>query len=638
MPKYYTAKDLIKILGLSKNTIYNYLETGKIKSSRIGNGGYRISTEEVARLTKLDDGASTDTSSVSPASDNEKGVERNTSENTAKKKSGSDETPEEFRSVHFNFRIKEKNTLYLFDWLTGLSAVLLGFSILLLPNYLYTETFIASRWLVLLLGMVMLFAGLLYLFLGMVKLKEKKLELLVKWVLLLGFLSLSWIYFRSGMIEGMILYGSLFVILSIENWWNNLLGVIKFVVLVFFMILGNSLLLGYERLSIDGIFKHGAIVIQGMPVVWEFLYSWVFLIGSLLSIRKKGLLLKFLLFTSGLAFTVLAFILIGRGVWDRAAIYILLGVFSFLFPFYEKFERFEFRYSRMMVKGFIRLSIGMMMAIVLTVITRYTFDFFNQKSLNQRLVSNSSRMQDFVDEAETEVRSLAESKMLEKSLVNGDIDVVSEVVIDSFRSARGLMNLVVLDKNGIMLEIYPHTEPPLEGQDFSFREFFQKSVGGEFYISDLYESVIKANGWIMMMSSPIYSVEGDLLGVVAGKLDFSRFNEKLDKNTYGRFLVFDKKGRVMVGEEEDGAVLADGVFWSKIQNDKKGSEKLMLNDKLVLVTYQVVPDLGWTMVVIGSTMNEVSLVNILLMLSYLVIATVVVVVRLNFLRGRGKAS
>ncbi len=55
MSKFYTAKDLIEILGLSKNTVYSHLESGKIKNARIGNGGYRVSQDEVDRLTGVEE-------------------------------------------------------------------------------------------------------------------------------------------------------------------------------------------------------------------------------------------------------------------------------------------------------------------------------------------------------------------------------------------------------------------------------------------------------------------------------------------------------------------------------------------------------------------------------------------------------
>ena len=49
MKKFYTPKELIQLLGFSKNTIYRYLEEGKIKSTRMGKGSFRIPASEVEK-------------------------------------------------------------------------------------------------------------------------------------------------------------------------------------------------------------------------------------------------------------------------------------------------------------------------------------------------------------------------------------------------------------------------------------------------------------------------------------------------------------------------------------------------------------------------------------------------------------
>ena len=47
----YTVKEVAKLLGFSTNTIYKYLDEGKIKSTRLGKEGrFRIPQKEVAKL------------------------------------------------------------------------------------------------------------------------------------------------------------------------------------------------------------------------------------------------------------------------------------------------------------------------------------------------------------------------------------------------------------------------------------------------------------------------------------------------------------------------------------------------------------------------------------------------------------
>ena len=50
----YTVKEVARLLGFSTNTIYKYLDEGKIKSTRLGEEGrFRIPQKEVAKLLGL---------------------------------------------------------------------------------------------------------------------------------------------------------------------------------------------------------------------------------------------------------------------------------------------------------------------------------------------------------------------------------------------------------------------------------------------------------------------------------------------------------------------------------------------------------------------------------------------------------
>ena len=51
MPKTYTVKQVAVALGFSTNTVYKYLDEGKIKATRLGSEGrFRIPESEVTRL------------------------------------------------------------------------------------------------------------------------------------------------------------------------------------------------------------------------------------------------------------------------------------------------------------------------------------------------------------------------------------------------------------------------------------------------------------------------------------------------------------------------------------------------------------------------------------------------------------
>lgn len=53
MKRYYSVKEAAKLLGFSTNTIYSYLDTGKIKSRRIGKGRFKIPYDELAPFVQV---------------------------------------------------------------------------------------------------------------------------------------------------------------------------------------------------------------------------------------------------------------------------------------------------------------------------------------------------------------------------------------------------------------------------------------------------------------------------------------------------------------------------------------------------------------------------------------------------------
>ena len=53
MKRYYTVKETAKLLGVSTNTIYTYLDEGKIKSRRVGRGRFRIPKSELSQFIDI---------------------------------------------------------------------------------------------------------------------------------------------------------------------------------------------------------------------------------------------------------------------------------------------------------------------------------------------------------------------------------------------------------------------------------------------------------------------------------------------------------------------------------------------------------------------------------------------------------
>lgn len=119
----YTVKEVARLLGFSTNTIYKYLDEGKIKSTRLGKEGrFRIPQKEVAKLLGLKGVNSQIASDLEPEESHNLETERQPY------KDASSEIPESSEEIQTNPNLKSRPKVIAF-WGTSVVVLLLLVSV-----------------------------------------------------------------------------------------------------------------------------------------------------------------------------------------------------------------------------------------------------------------------------------------------------------------------------------------------------------------------------------------------------------------------------------------------------------------------------------------------------------------------------
>ncbi len=535
MKEFYTAKDLIEILDFSKNTIYKYLEEGKIKGNRVGKGGYRVPRAEVEKW--LNQGRS-------------KSVNRLTEVDEVEKETSRAEKRTIGRERDFNHwaelvNVGSKNKIDLFDGLVFLLTMMVSLAFFLLPIHFYQAKFKEILWLIYLFRVVFLLSGVLYLVVKIIEDKREKWYLMINFWLASMFLVLAIGSWQIGGNYGTVLYTSMSLVLLMRGFKRKCAPVVCFVCLLFMVGLGLNLI---------SVLGNGQI----MVILMDKWYLWVLaflipplaLIFALRSLKRDRKLFKGLLFLQGGIFLWLAMGMVGLGVWNEVFAYIVIGVMAFLFPFEEMFKMKVGRGKKRLLQAFIYAGAVLMIGGLAMAITRNVFRSMSKNDLLERSEIVMINTEEFFEHSKEELTVLAKNELLQNLMENeGGEESINELVKAVVDSSREIQLIGVYDQDGIMMTLYPYAVPSPVGVDFSLREYFERAKAGEVYVSNLIQLRLAGNPWATVVSAPVYNEEGKFIGIVAGSLDVDKLRDMIgvqQRTEEGATVVFDGDGRILV--------------------------------------------------------------------------------------------
>lgn len=557
MKEFYTAKDLIGILDFSKNTIYKYLEEGKIESKRVGKGGYRIPRAEVEKW--LGEDKEKNEGKLSNGSIQlETKVERIIEQvDRDKKREGSE--------YWLGLSRIAKSKVDLFDWLVFLMTIMVSLTLFLLPVYFYQIKLGEMVWLVYLFRGLFLISGIFHLIFSVNKEEQYGLYLGINFWLAIMFLILGLGSWWMGENCGTVLYGAMFLVLSARAFKKETIPAVCFIWLVFVIDLMTSLLLSLEKVQV--------VVVTDRWYLWmlAFLLSFLALIFSLRSVKGDKKLFRLIMFLQGGSFLWMAMRQVEVGIWDRVFAYMVVGAMAFLFAYEEIFVSRVRRSKKKLIWMFVYTMIVLLTGILTMSVIRKVFRSMTESDLSRRSKIVAVETGDFLDHAKEGLIVLSKNKLMQTSSERGDVETIGELIKGLVDFSEEIERMGVHDKEGVLMTVYPYVEPDPVGVDFSLREYFQKAKAGEMYVSNLFQARIVGDPWVTMVSVPVYSDQGDFVGVLFGSLDMDELGERVGvhkKTKKGSVIVFDDNGRILVDTSEEwqfkevedkyGEILFDG--------------------------------------------------------------------------------
>ncbi|WP_150269738.1 methyl-accepting chemotaxis protein [Paenibacillus tepidiphilus] len=168
-------------------------------------------------------------------------------------------------------------------------------------------------------------------------------------------------------------------------------------------------------------------------------------------------------------------------------------------------------------------------------------------------------------------------------------------------SSHGVQSLIVLDSQGT---IVAGSKPETIGESRSDREYFQKAIQGEPFISDAILS--KSTGdLIIAFSYPVKDNDGQVIGVYSTNVNSDFFTDKLGNieiNDSGHIEILSRSGTVMYNSKDAAQVGAKPEGTESLLAMDTGGEIIVGQAELETeyLRYNKIPDADWVVAVIDS--------------------------------------
>lgn len=248
--------------------------------------------------------------------------------------------------------------------------------------------------------------------------------------------------------------------------------------------------------------------------------------------------------------------------------------------------------------------------IVSSVIQFFTFDRLFLANTNSLLLATNEKAAKNVGE-----QLLTFFKNTENSLkmIAADPNIRSDQrLLDKINEVMPEVNMIIiLDKQGDIL--LASRSEKIAGLNLSHRDYFQRAIKGETYISGVYTSITGRQ--VVAISTPI--IENDnIVGVVVGTiwLHENKLVSMFDNKSFGRsgyIAITDQRGVIVYHSDQErvgkkGWVVdkLQGLTGSIIMKNYSGNERH--------IGYNKVPELDWHVIVSTPTAELAELRNIML--------------------------
>jgi len=630
MPKKtYTVKEIANLLGFSTNTVYKYLDEGKIKAVRLGKEGrFRISSDEVKRLVP-------ETETVIPSAIQGNAVSTISSIPTSPEVA----LPSTSRMLGFP---RSMNAPSLFDWFTSVLAITLGAAEFLFPVYSLEATFTQYVLPVKILKIVLILLAVLLVSQDVFESQKKTWHKVIHIALALTFGAISIIFIRAGHVAHSVDYSIIAIVLLVTTFWKAN-EYIKFLIYINLITIFSGLfaflqprMLGVDTF-LDWVMQNNVLFL----IIWTFTVLST-LAWSSVAIKKGGIAAFGFNIGVSLASLLFSVVSFSSGSWERSVFLAVIAAFSLIFPYWDVFEHYTLKSKKQLIFAYFWLSALFIIGFLTLFVVNKTYESGILSEVQKRLNTAASFVEDFINDSETKVMVFSQDRELLTLIKTSDKSDDYEPVLKEFfmSSAGAFRRIIYTNKNGINISTYPVLAQSV-GVDISSRNYFvEPKAGKRVFNSGIIMPSTPGVPPAVIISAPLLSSSGEFLGTISGSLDLNSLGDRLNQIKFGQngnFVLIDSKknyilhslpNKIMTKVTSDSAGEA---AVSGLSGTRKGYDSLGV---LSLQAYKPVSYLKWGLVAQQPYSDAFAIYNIVGFVAFLVlvitgVASLVLIIHLG---------
>ena len=528
MPKTYTVNEVADILGYSTNSIYTFLKEKRIKGVRVGKGRFRIPEEELSRILHL----SKKSVEVAPvARDNEvlAPLQVTTINNQTIVPPSEDEIVSPRLARALGNWTGEMN---LFDWFISGVSIALASAMILVPNMMGNITISSlAIWMVpvcVTLGL----SGLGLLVTTMMSI-AKDVHVWRKGflaLLILAFGGYAYIHAQTGGLMSAMIFGAIAVSIAVTVFTSLSELAALSVCGIVLAVITPILVLGYPSEQwIPWIDAFSGLTRVLVLVGWEV--SWSLAILMMWVLAQRGRYMGASVFSGIIAASFIMFAVYHAQNFHigLSMLMFMSGVVVLVLPFWRVL-RASNRVSRVLVFGtFGAIIVVLISMLVIVSVNQASVRSTAQIQVRDRLVYAQEALTNFLSDSKQTLESMATNAKLAEAVKEKDSESMLGLFRGVFESSRVIRRIVVLDKAGDLMSYYPQGAI-IENANYANREYFiQALTKKQTYVSDVFTTIGVNSMHVMVVATPVYDSNRNVIAVLVGSLDINALQFELGK-------------------------------------------------------------------------------------------------------------
>lgn len=549
--KFYTVKQVAQALGFSTNTVYKYLDEGRIQATRLGEEGrFRISETELLRLLGTKNNP-TEQITEAPAIIQNIPESLASSSQNSKPETGLEEKVPEVSFKEDASLLSKISNPSIFDWFIACLSLFVGLSYFLFPYYTQNISYEpyalfsqVSKFSLIILALVLLAADIF-------AHKNRFLKIGINILLAILFIILAISAFYTGNYLNALGNGVVgicilaFIVIKLNDFKK-----FSLIILTMAFLSGAMFLIEPSFFPDQNIAQMISNNLSIFAIFW-FITFLAILIGAFWGYLKHRKILVASFITLGLGSFGYAVIATSEGFWEQGVYAIVFGSFSFIFPFWKRFESLAKYSKKELLEGFIWFFLVLTAGIGLVIYVQGSF-INNALWENKRgLETAKGVVNTFLAQGQEDISRFGANKRL-LSVVN--VSLVNQADLDSIASefysnSTVFRRVLIIDRQGKGISVYPD-DNTFRGLSFSDRDyFFLAKSTKKMVVSGALQPRFGTEQRVIVMSFPILDENGKFLGIVAGSIDFVKLTNLLNEikfGTSGEFVVADSRKRIII--------------------------------------------------------------------------------------------